>query len=110
MANSFTRKVQRSVGTTLTAIGGYTVPASTQVAVVGLSCANVTIAALAVDITLNDGSTDTYIVKDAPVPAGGTLVAVGGEQKIVLNTGDSIKVKSSAASSCDVILSLLELT
>jgi len=110
MANSFTRKVQRGVGTTLTAIGSYVVPAATQVAAVGLTVANTTTAAITVDITLNDGTTDTYVVKDAPIPAGGTLVAVGGEQKIVMAPGDSIKVKSNTAASCDAILSLLELT
>lgn len=110
MANSFTRKVQRSVGTTLTAIGGYVVPASTQVAAVGLTVANTSAATISVDITLNDGTNDTYVVKGAPIPVGGTLVAVGGEQKIVMNTGDSIKVKSDTAASCDAILSLLELT
>ena len=29
---------------------------------------------------------------------------VGGDQKVVLETGDSVKVTSSAASSCDVII------
>lgn len=110
MANTFTRKLQRGVGTTLTSVGSYTVPASTQVAAVGLSLANITAAAITVDVTLNDGTTDTYLLKDGPIPAGGTLVAIGGEQKVVLNTGDTIKVKSNTASSCDVILSLLELT
>ena len=110
MANSFTRKVQRGVGTTLTAIGSYVVPAATQVAAVGLTVANTTTAAITVDITLNDGTNDTYLVKAAPIPVGGTLVAIGGEQKVVLNTGDSIKVKSNTAASCDAILSLLELT
>ena len=110
MANSFTRKISRNVGTTAVVIGSYTVPASTQVAAVGLTCANTTAAAITVDIMLNDGTNDTYIVKAAPIPAGGTLVAVGGEQKVVMNTGDSIKVASNTASSCDVILSVLELT
>ena len=110
MANTFTRKVSRGVGTTLTAVGAYTVPSSTSVAAVGLTVANISAAAIAVDITLNDGTNDTYIVKSAPIPAGGTLVAVGGEQKVVMNTGDSIKVKSDVAASCDVVLSLLELT
>ena len=110
MANTFTRKLSRGVGTSAVTIGSYTVPASTSVAAVGLSAANITTAAIAVDIILNDGTNDTYIVKAAPIPAGGTLVAIGGEQKVVMNTGDSIKVVSNTASSCDVILSLLELT
>jgi hypothetical protein len=38
------------------------------------------------------------------------LVVVGGDQKIVLNTSDSIKVKSDTASSLDAIMSIMEIT
>ena len=62
------------------------------------------------DVTHNDGSNDTFLVKQATVPSGGSLVVVGGDQKVVLQTGDSIKVTSSAASSCDVMMSILEIT
>ena len=50
------------------------------------------------------------LLKDAPVPVGGALVPIGGNQKIVMVTGDSIKVNSSAASSVDAVLSVLEIT
>ena len=46
----------------------------------------------------------TLAVKTAAVPSGGSLVVVGGDQKVVMETGDSVKVTSSAASSCDVIM------
>ena len=53
-----------------------------------------------------------YLVKNAPVPAGGSLMVVAG-QKIVLEersggTGDAIRITSSAASSLDVISAILE--
>jgi len=110
MANTFTRKLSRSIGTSLTAVGSYTVGASTEVTVIGLTVANRTASQVLVDATLNDGSNDTYIVKDAPVPAGSSLVIVGGDQKVVLTTNDSIKVKSDTASSVDAIMSILEIT
>jgi hypothetical protein len=110
MANTFLRKTQRAVGTSLTAIESYTVGASTQTTLIGLSVANITASNVVVDVTLNDGTNDTYIVKSATVLPGGTLVAVGGDQKVVLQTGDSIKVKSDTASSVDCIMSLLEIT
>jgi hypothetical protein len=110
MANTFTRKLSRSIGTSLTAVGSYTVGASTDVTVIGLTVANRTASQVLVDATLNDGSNDTYIVKDAPVPAGSSLVIVGGDQKVVLTTNDSIKVKSDTASSVDAIMSILEIT
>ena len=110
MANAFKNKTQREVGTALTAIGSYTVGGSTETTVIGLTIANTTTVAIEVDATLNDGTNDFYIVKDAPVPVGGTLVIVGGDQKIVLMPTDSIKIKSDTAASADVIMSILEIS
>lgn len=110
MANAFKRHVQRDIGTTITPIGAYTVGAATQVTLIGLTVANTTTQTIDIDITLYDGVNDTYIVKDAPVPVGGALVAIGGDQKVVLQTGDSIRVVSNIAASADAILSLLEIT
>lgn len=110
MANSFKRKLQRSIGTSLTAVGSYTVGASTEVTVIGLDLSNTTASQILVDVTLNDGTNDTYIIKQAPIPSGGSLVVVGGDQKVVLETNDSIKVKSDTASSVDAVMSILEIT
>ena len=110
MANTFYRKLSANVGTTSTAIGSYTVGSSTTAVVVGLTVCNRTGSTVAVDIVVNDGSNDYYVVKSAPISAGGALVPVGGEQKIILSTGDSIKVKSDSASSVDAVLSIMEIT
>lgn len=110
MANAFKRYTERSVGTTAVTVGSYTVGSSTETTLIGLTVANVYTASINVDVVLNDGVNDTYVVKEAPVPTGGTLVVVGGDQKIVLEAGDSIKVSSSDAASADVIMSLLEIT
>ena len=110
MANAFKNKTQRQIGTSLTAIESYTVGGSTETTVIGLTISNTTTSVIEVDATLNDGSNDFYIVKNAPVPAGGSLVAVGGDQKVVMMPGDSIKVKSDTATSADVIMSILEIT
>ena len=110
MANTFLRKTSRSIGTSAVTVGSYTVGESTATTDIGLSCANSPTAAITVDVTHNDGSNDTFLVKTATVPSGGSLVVVGGDQKVVLQTGDSIKVTSSAASSCDVMMSILEIT
>ena len=110
MANAFKNKTQRQIGTSLTAIESYTVGGSTETTVIGLTISNTTTSVIEVDATLNDGTNDFYIVKNAPVPAGGALVAVGGDQKVVMMPGDSIKVKSNTATSADVIMSILEIT
>ena len=110
MANSFKRKLSRSIGTSLTAVGSYTVGASTEVTVIGLDVANRTASQVLVDVTLNDGSDDTYLIYQAPIPSGGSLALIGGDQKVVLETNDSIKVKSDTASSVDAVMSILEIT
>ena len=110
MPNTFLRKLSRNVGSSPATVGSYTVGSSTQTTVIGLTCSNNTATAITVDVALNDGANDHFMVKTATVPSGGSLVVVGGDQKVVMQTGDSVKVTSSAASSCDVIMSLLEIT
>ena len=110
MANDFKRKLSRNVGTSAVTVGSYTEAANTQGTIIGLTCSNNTASAITVDVALHDGSNDHFMVKTATVPSGGSLVVVGGDQKVVLETGDSVKVTSSAASSCDAIMSILEIT
>jgi len=110
MPNNFKRKLSRSIGTSLTQVGSYAVGSSTEVTVIGLDIANTSSSQVLVDATLNDGSNDTYLIKEAPIPSGGSLVVIGGDQKVVLEPTDSIKVKSDTASSVDVVMSILEIT
>ena len=110
MANDFKRKLSRNVGTSAVTVGSYTVPANTQVTIIGLTCSNKTASAITVDVALHDGSNDYLMIKGGTVPSGGSLIVVGGDQKVVLETGDSVKVTSSAASSSDVIMGILEIT
>jgi hypothetical protein len=110
MANSFTRKLSQNIGTTATAIGAYTVAANTTAVVVGLTMTNNTGSAITANVWLNDGAANTFVTANAPISSGASLVAVGGDQKLVMVTGDKIYVQSSAASSVDAILSILEIT
>ena len=110
MPNNFKRKLQRDIGTSLTQVGSYAVGSNTEVTVIGLDIANTSSSQVLVDATLNDGSNDTYLIKEAPIPSGGSLVVIGGDQKVVLEPMDSIKVKSDTASSVDVVMSILEIT
>jgi len=111
MANTFKNAVSAaSIGTTATTV--YTVPAVTTSTVIGLSVANVTTSQIYVDVTLTDTSAakTVYLVKGAPVPVGSSLVVVGGDQKVVLETTDYIQVKSNIASSADVMVSALQIS
>ena len=109
MANTFKVKTKTNIGTADSDV--YTCPSATATTVIGLNLANTTSSAVTADITLvnNDGD-NVKIVKTAPISVGGALVAVGGDQKVVLEASDKLQVKSSAASSIDVTLSILEIT
>jgi hypothetical protein len=112
MANNFKNSLKPSIGTSNTTI--YQAPTATQSTVIGLSISNRTIAnTIQVSAYVLDSSnsyTPVYIVSNATVPLGGTLVAVGGEQKLVLKAGDSVQVVSSVSGSADAILSVLEIS
>jgi hypothetical protein len=104
MANDFKNAQNTNVTTAATV---YTAPASKDSIILELDIANTSAAAVTASAEILDSSagTDAYIVKDAPVPAGGTLQVISG-QKVILETGDSIRVSASGA--CDVICSILE--
>ncbi len=110
MANTFKRELSQNIGTTATQIGTYSVSANTTVVVVGLTVTNKTGSSISANVYINDGAANTYITANAPISSGSSLVAVGGDQKVVLQTGDSIYVQSSAATSIDAVLSILEIT
>jgi len=108
MANAFKNQFSKSVGTSAATV--YTTPSATQTTVIGMSVANTTTGVVTADIYVTSGGVDYYMIKGATVPAGGALVPIGGDQKLVLEAADSLKVVSSAASSVDVICSILEIS
>lgn len=105
---TYTSYVNSSVGTSAATV--VTVASATQTTVIGLSCANTTTSPVTVDVYVTRSATNYYAVKGATVPVGGSLVVVGGDQKLVLTVGDVLKVVSSAASSIDAITSVLNIT
>jgi hypothetical protein len=86
------------------------VPSSTTAIVIGLTCTNTTGSAITANVFLANASANTYIVANAPISSGASLIPIGGDQKIVMITGDKIYVQSSAATSIDAILSIMEIT
>jgi len=109
MANAFKLVTDTGVGTSPATV--YTCPSATETTIIGLNLANIVSSAAQVSVQLenNDGD-NIYLIKDAPVPIGSSLVAVGGDQKVVMNASDVLKVTSDTASSIDVALSILEIT
>ena len=89
----------------------YTVPGSTTATVIGLTVANITTSQITVDVKLITSSgDDTFILKTAPVPAGSGIVPIGGDQKLVMETGDILRVIPDTANSADSTVSVLEIS
>jgi len=116
MANTFKVKTFDGSSTAAsTAMTIYTCPASTQTTIIGMSIANIGTSQCLIDVVLETDTVDVetnstvYIVKSVPVPVGSTFVPVGGDQKIVMQPTDVIKVTSDIANSVDTTLSILEI-
>ena len=109
MPNTFKVKTKKNIGTADSAV--YTCPSATQTTIIGMNLANTTTGSVLANVTLlNDDGDSCFVVKNAPIPNGGSLVAVGGDQKLVMEANDIIKVSSDTATSVDVSLSILEIT
>jgi hypothetical protein len=123
MANVFTRKTSKGIGTSYfqvgansagaSQLGAYTVGAVTTT-VIGFSITNVTTSSVDVDVALSltmaNTTADVALATGVPIPSGSVLVLVGGDQKLNLVENDLIKIKSSAAASLDVCMSILEIS
>ena len=108
MANLFKSFPSKDVGTSPATV--YTCPAATQTTLIGLSVANTSASPITADAFVTRSAVNYYLVKDATVAVGGSLVIVGGDQKVVLEPADVLKVETSAATSADCFASLLEIT
>jgi hypothetical protein len=108
MANTFTRYTAKNVGTGASTL--VTAASATQTTVIGLTISNTTTSPITVSAYVTASAVNYYIVTNATVPVGGSLALFGSDGKLVLNTGDAFNVSSSAASSADAILSVLQIT
>ena len=104
---AFKSTLTAGIGASETAITD-TVSAGTTHTLIGVSLANVTTGNITANVILNKtGGSSAYMVKGAIIPVGGALIVVGGDQKLVIETGDSVGVVSSAATSIDTVVSYL---
>ena len=104
------RKVQANVGLVANTINSYTVGGNITTVLIGLSLCNTTGATINGSVFLNNGANVHYLIKNAPITTGGTLIVVGGDQKIVLQAGDNVKVVSDTVNSIDALMSIMEIS
>lgn len=108
MANTFKSRANANIimsGNTV-----YTCPAATQTTLIGLTIANKSNGTVTANAILRKSSVDYTIIANAPILTGSTLVPIGGDQKVVMEATDELKVTVSANGSVDAIASLLEIT
>ena len=104
MAQNFRRYTYNAVGTGAQAV--YT--ANSYDAIVGISLSNILSTAITVSCYINNGTDNIYLVKDAPIPTGGSLQVLDGGAKFVVQNLDILSVISSDAPSCDVWVSAVD--
>jgi len=104
MAQNFRRYTKNDVGTS--AVTVFT--ADSYDTVVGISVANITGSAVNADVYINDGTNDIYLLKTGPIPTGSALQVLDGGAKVVVQSGDALKVVSDTASSLDVWVSAVD--
>ena len=107
MAQNFRRYTLNTVGTVAQDIPDGS-NFDTYDAIVGIMLSNVHTSAINVSCYINDGTNDIYLVKDAPIPVGGSLQVLDGGAKFVVQSGDSLYVVSDPASSLDVWVSAVD--
>ena len=106
MAQNFRTYKLKNVGTSaVEAFGGN---ADSYDAIVGIRCANTTSSSIYVDAYITNSSVDYYLLKEASIPAGSSLEIISSGSKVVVASGDSLKVKSDTATSMDCIVSTVD--
>ncbi len=111
MANTFKLKTATGGSTAANSpITVYTTPASTTTIVIGLTLSNLVTQSIAATVLIenSDGDNVTFL-KNVPLPQGSALEVMAGN-KVVLETGDVLKVQSNIANSIDTTLSIMEQT
>jgi len=110
MPTAFKNYLTSNIGVTPVVV--FTAGAGVQTTIYSFTIANIKSPAAAITVSayITSGATTSYLVKDAPLPTGGTLVVVGEPQKLAMETGDTVSVVASVATAADVVISTVELS
>ena len=104
MAQDFTRYIARDTGTS----GSTIFTANSNDAVTSIRLANITASAITADVYVTVSSADYYLVKTISMPAGSSIELIDGGSRIVLVSGDALKVDCSDNSALDVWVSVVD--
>ena len=108
MAQDFERTLQQNISNNSGSPTTLRAAADSDDAIIGIRCSNTSSTSVNVTVYVENSSTNYHIIKDAPIPSGGSLELIDGGSKVVLQSGDAVKAFASAASSIDVITSVVD--
>ena len=108
MAQDFERTLQRNISNNSGSPTELRAATTTDDAIIGVRCTNTSGTAVNISVYVKNGSDTYFIIKDAPIPTGGSLELIDGGSKVVLQTGDSVEAYASAATSVDIITSVVD--
>jgi len=77
-------------------------------AIVSIRCVNKHTSSINVAVLISSGGTDYFVIKDAPIPVGGSLELIDSGSKIVIQNGDVLKAYADTASAADVLTSFVD--
>ena len=107
MAQDFERTITKNIDASLADIRA---TSDSDDAIVGIRMANTHTAQISVDVAITDNSNNVtaYLIKNAPIPVGGALELIDGGSKIILQSGDKLRAKSTVTNSLDVVVSAVD--
>jgi|TARA_R110000787_G_scaffold29939_1_gene80828 hypothetical protein len=104
MAQDFTRYIARDTGTS----GSTIFTANSNDAVTSIRLANITASAITADVFITVSSADYYLVKSVSMPAGSSIELIDGGSRIVVASGDALKVDCNTDNALDVWVSVVD--
>ena len=108
MAQNFQRTLKRNISNSSGSATELRAATTTNDAIIGVRCTNTSGTSVNITVYVKSSSANYYIIKDAPIPTGGSLELIDGGSKVVLQTGDSVEAYASVASAVDIILSVVD--
>ena len=99
--STFAYKIQSGSFTTL-------LTSNSDDAVVGMRFANLHSGSVTVDVKVARSSVDYHLIKNAPIPTGGSLELIDGGSKVVMMSGDVLKARASLTGSVDAAISYID--
>jgi hypothetical protein len=104
MAQNFRRYIARNVTTAASTI----FTADTYDTVIGIYIANTSAASINISVYITVSGADYYLIKSAPIPVGSALQVLDSGSKVVVQSGDVLKVISDTVTSADVWVSTVD--